>query len=568
MKKTTLLAAAFLSGCGAKPGNIGWVQENLQGLISFAPTKLSSGEFSEGIVWRGDEVSLVATSAASLGELRSKVGNGSLVMVSFKADSEVGRYLADAPSTWAYFENEQDTGGYGLIYVKDLFTLDGIAALAHRDYGCGAIEMLSLNLTQDGATALTPPVFSEFVALPAVSSGMNQVVSANISAGIKKLEAQGTRHHATDTGLATTDLVETMFSAAAAGISDFKIEQISHEKAGATIETAQKSVIATIPGKSDDQTTIVIGAHLDSINKFGVTQNAPGADDDASGIATLTEVIRAVAANGWTFERRIEFHGYAAEEVGLIGSSHIAQTYSDQGRKVAAMLQVDMNSWSADPGSQKIHLVDQFTSRSLIRSLKDLLNTYLGGDFAVKSLKGGTSDHKSWHNNGFPAVFPFEDPADYNAALHSTDDTSATINNPALSARFAKMILAFLAHHAGLQQASGFASGFATFKSAAPKDLWLAVSSGSGEGFYNISVSAPAAVESVEVCFTGAAGSAGCVSEKTYTTRADDLSGRRIFIVDGESAVSEGSRIAVFGYDAADKITALRTARLNKQQGL
>lgn len=565
LTKMPLWIAVAMSGCGAPAGKTSWVQKNLTGLVQFAPSPAIRDGGQNEIFWRGDGVTLKAVDSGALASLRDKIKNGSLVMVSFKPDSEAARYLTEAPSTWAFYKDDAEGIGYGLVYVQDMFTLDGLAALAHRDNGCGSIEMLSLNLTQDGASTQTPPVFSEFIALSEVSAGIQKVSAAGITAGIKKLEAQGTRHHATDTGLATTDLVATMFADAASGISGFKTEQISHEKAGASIETAQKSVIATIPGTSDDQTTIVIGAHLDSINKFGVTQNAPGADDDASGIATLTEVIRAIAATGWTFKRRIEFHGYAAEEVGLIGSSHIAQTYADQGRKIAAMLQVDMNSWSTDPGSQKIHLVDQFTSGTLNRSLKDLLHTYLGGDFEVKSLKGGTSDHKSWHVNGFATVFPFEDPADYNTALHSTDDTSTTINNTALSARFAKMILAFLAHHAGLNQASGFDTSFAAFKSAATKDLYLAITPGTGEGFYHMSVSAPSSVESVEVCFTGSAGSAGCVQEKAFTTRNVDLNDRRTFVIDSETAIDEDSRIAVFGYDAADKITALRTVRLNKQ---
>jgi hypothetical protein len=560
----SLCFAAALSGCGSPTGPTTWVQHNLTGIVRFAPAAPSDTAERAHTFWRGDGVTMSAVDSAGIAALRSKIQDGSLVMVSFKPDSETGRYLTEAPSTWAYYKNEAEGTGYGLVYVRDMFTLDGLAALAHRDSGCGAIELLSLNLTQNGASEQTPPVYPEFVALAPVSTGMQNISAAGITASIKKLEAQGTRHHATDTGLATSDLVASMFTDAASGISGFKTEQISHENAGASVETAQKSVIATIPGTSDDQTTVVIGAHLDSINQFGVTQNAPGADDDASGIATLTEVIRAVAASGWTFRRRIEFHAYAAEEVGLIGSSHIAQTYAEQGRRIAAMLQVDMNSWSTDPGSQKIHLVDQFTSATLNRSLKDLLNTYLGGDFAVKSLAGGTSDHKSWHLNGYAAVFPFEDPAAYNKALHSTNDTSTTINNIAMSARFAKMIVAFLAHYAGLNQASG-PDGYASFKSSAVKDLFLAVTPGTGEGFYNIAVSAPAGVESVEVCFTGSAGSAGCIKEKTFTTRSTDLNDRRIFTVDGETAISEDNRIAVFGYDTADKITALRTARLNKQ---
>jgi leucyl aminopeptidase len=50
----------------------------------------------------------------------------------------------------------------------------------------------------------------------------------------------------------------------------------------------QKSVILTINGTDNAAETVVLGAHLDSINLNGTTETtrAPGADDDASGIAS------------------------------------------------------------------------------------------------------------------------------------------------------------------------------------------------------------------------------------------------------------------------------------------
>ena len=79
----------------------------------------------------------------------------------------------------------------------------------------------------------------------------------------------------------------------------------------------------TIPGTSDAQATgpvVIIGAHLDSINKTDHTTPAPGADDDASGIATLVEIVQQIATGHLTFQRTVELHAYAAEEVGLVGS--------------------------------------------------------------------------------------------------------------------------------------------------------------------------------------------------------------------------------------------------------
>src|SRR5690606_16105710 len=98
----------------------------------------------------------------------------------------------------------------------------------------------------------------------------------------------------------------------------------------------QSSVVLTIQGQTLPDEIAVLGAHLDSIcSRSGTTngqancdtgvttaqRRAPGADDDASGIAVLTEVLRVVLDNGYRPQRTVKFMGYAAEEVGLVGSN-------------------------------------------------------------------------------------------------------------------------------------------------------------------------------------------------------------------------------------------------------
>ena len=89
----------------------------------------------------------------------------------------------------------------------------------------------------------------------------------------------------------------------------------------------------------------IIGAHLDSISPS--SEKAPGADDNASGIASLLALIRLLSDESASFESSVEFHFYAAEEVGLVGSSEIAQSYDSASVQVLAMMQIDMNFWKA-----------------------------------------------------------------------------------------------------------------------------------------------------------------------------------------------------------------------------
>lgn len=110
----------------------------------------------------------------------------------------------------------------------------------------------------------------------------------------------------------------------------------------------QNSVIATIPGKSDK--TVVIGAHLDSINQFFPSFfAAPGADDDGSGTVTILEALRVLLTSEKIIHgeapNTVEFHWYSAEEGGLLGSQAIFSAYAREGRDVRAMLQQDMTGY-------------------------------------------------------------------------------------------------------------------------------------------------------------------------------------------------------------------------------
>jgi hypothetical protein len=409
--------------------------------------------------------------------------------------------------------------------------------------------------------ALTPALHPEAAALEAVSSMLAQVDQARLAATVQELEALGTRFHSSESGLATTAKVRELFQGAtgldAAGAV---FTEVDHSAATITQATKQKSLVVTLPGQGDDATTVVVGAHLDSINNS--SPQAPGADDDASGIATLVEMARVIAASGAKFQRRIELHAYAGEEISLIGSRHIASSYRQEGRKVSAMMQFDMNSWSRDPAQQTIHLITDDTHVNLRRSTKDLLNSYLGGDFVEKRLGAGTSDHRSWSDEGYPAVFPFEDPEDYNRALHTAQDTSATANNLALSKRFAQLGLAFLAHHAGLVDGSAEAAKTA-LRAALPTDLKLAVTATEGQtGWFDVSIAVPEAVAAVDFCVIEAAGSLGCTKERVASTAGKTEAGRKFFTPKKSLALGEGARLAAFGFDASDRLVAYRTVRL------
>lgn len=84
----------------------------------------------------------------------------------------------------------------------------------------------------------------------------------------------------------------------------------------------QSSIIARIEAVDDDaedKHLIIVGAHQDSLNYRMPFYRAPGADDDGSGSVTIMQVLRSVLEHEFVPPKglAVEFHWYAAEEVGL-----------------------------------------------------------------------------------------------------------------------------------------------------------------------------------------------------------------------------------------------------------
>jgi leucyl aminopeptidase len=144
----------------------------------------------------------------------------------------------------------------------------------------------------------------------------------------------------------------------------------------------QNSIIATIPGKSNS--TVVIGAHQDSINLFLPSIfAAPGADDDGSGTVTILEAFRVLLTSEdivkGEAENTVEFHWYSAEEGGLLGSQAIFSEYEKAGRDVRAMLQQDMTGYvqgTLDAGNEEaVGVITDFVDPALTEFIKKVITT-------------------------------------------------------------------------------------------------------------------------------------------------------------------------------------------------
>ncbi|UUZ46724.1 M20/M25/M40 family metallo-hydrolase [Massilia sp. B-10] len=226
----------------------------------------------------------------------------------------------------------------------------------------------------------------------------------------------------------------------ATGRSDISVTQFTHSGYN------QKSVIATITGTDNAAEVIVIGGHLDSVGSgSGETMRAPGADDDASGLASMTEAFRALIASNYKPRRTIKFIGYAAEEVGLRGSAAIAQNFKANNVNVVGSMQLDMTNYKGSPSD--IWIYTDYTDSLQNDFLAKLVAAYQPGVTVGYSKCGyACSDHASWYNQGYPASFPFETlDGDDNPYIHTANDTYANSGNQAAHAlKFAKLAAAYL----------------------------------------------------------------------------------------------------------------------------
>ncbi|MBK8467416.1 MAG: M20/M25/M40 family metallo-hydrolase [Chloracidobacterium sp.] len=262
---------------------------------------------------------------------------------------------------------------------------------------------------------------------------------------ITDLSAFPNRRYNQPSGLESANWIKNKWTqlAAVRGNNLTTVEFYTHDPS----VSPQPSVVLTIRGATLPDEVVVVGAHQDSINGSGSTQPAPGADDDASGIACMTEMIRVMMSKSFRPARTVKFIAYAAEEVGLRGSNAIATAFRTANTNVVGVLQLDMTNYKGSQGVD-FAIITDYTNAAQNQFLRDLIATYQPTLNVVNSSCGyACSDHASWHNKSYPASFPFEAPlGNDNPWIHTSTDTISRSNNNADHAlKFTKLGLSYVA---------------------------------------------------------------------------------------------------------------------------
>jgi Zn-dependent M28 family amino/carboxypeptidase len=188
---------------------------------------------------------------------------------------------------------------------------------------------------------------------------------------IRMLTTFGTRHtlsSQTDPvrgiGAATQWIFDTLSAYAAASSGRMTVEKQTFVQApGPRIPqpTSITNVIATLRGSASPDRLYIVSGHIDSrvTDVLDAVSDAPGADDDASGVALVMELARVLSKR--QPEATIVFTAVAGEEQGLFGSAFQAAQYKAANADIEAMFSDDIvGSSTADDGTRDPHTIRLF----------------------------------------------------------------------------------------------------------------------------------------------------------------------------------------------------------------
>ncbi|MGS2617354.1 M20/M25/M40 family metallo-hydrolase [Micromonospora sp. LZ34] len=200
---------------------------------------------------------------------------------------------------------------------------------------------------------------------------LRQVDQRRIEDIVRRLAAFGTRHTlssqddpARGIGAARDWIYDRMreYAAASGGRMTVELQSYVQEPASRIpVPTRITNVVATLRGETSPNRTYVVTGHYDSraTDVMDAVSDAPGADDDASGVAVVMELARLMATRrtGAT----IVFAAVAGEEQGLYGSAYLARQLKAAGADIQGMFSNDIiGSSTADDGTRDPHSVRLF----------------------------------------------------------------------------------------------------------------------------------------------------------------------------------------------------------------
>lgn len=295
---------------------------------------------------------------------------------------------------------------------------------------------------------------------PLIQQAVGEISEQRISATIHRLASFGSRNSngvvaGEDKGVAAAGRWIHNELASYGGKLQVRYQPFPVKKGGRFVrDTEIVNIVAVLPGTMQPDVYILVGAHYDSLHikskpgagaagwdmeATAAAEDAPGAADNASGVACVMELARVLADR--PLEKTVVFIAFSGEEQGLVGAGGYAQQAAEKKERVEAVLNVDtigtevtgsgiaagprVNVYSGDPMDSP--------SRSLARLVHDVAGRYLPGFAANPVFRsdrfGRGGDHTPFHQAGFAAV-RFTTPTEQLENQHNGLDTPDRVSMP------------------------------------------------------------------------------------------------------------------------------------------
>src|SRR6516225_2391857 len=231
---------------------------------------------------------------------------------------------------------------------------------------------------------------------PDLRALLRQIDPDRIKATIERLVSFGTRHTASSQtdpvrgiGAATAWVTGQMQAIAATSSGRMTVRQqtfVQPVSPRIPVPTTITNVIATLKGTASPERFYVITGHLDSrvTDVLNFTADAPGADDDGSGVAVALELARIFATR--QFPGTLVFATVAGEEQGLFGSTFMAQQMAAAGKDVQGMFSNDIVGASQAWDGTK---PDPFTVRLFVEGVPTAVTS---SQISIMKSVGGEND--------------------------------------------------------------------------------------------------------------------------------------------------------------------------------
>ena len=392
--------------------------------------------------------------------LSSLMMAGSLVKINYSSRADLEKLFADPNLTVHLYTT---SAVYATAEQFDADSMEMIDENAFQD--CEVYTLLyggtepvvakgpAIPLKNDGAVAIfnkkakLPEPNREFPTVDAVDlrirEMMNQVNQDSLMATVQYLQDFNNRIWNSTNAFSASDWIAGKMEALGLEVE----QQAFYANTWMGSGQAAPNVIGIQRGTLYPDTYVVCGSHFDSFSYEAMYGggNCPGADDNATGVASVLESARIMTQ--YEFEYSIIYCAYGCEEMGLYGSEAYASRCQSQGMDIIGYFNNDMNGY-LNPGDE-IHIdcIYPNSVEPIGTYYMNVANVYFP-DMPVRHayLSGGDSDHTSFNNHGYMGIYPFEDVDYYSPNIHTPQDLiGPSVNSFAMSQRYCQMNIGCLA---------------------------------------------------------------------------------------------------------------------------